>query len=150
VSASAAPAGFGALLFKIEELMQVRSGPTPPDSYYDAVNASNRWFSTGIFFAILSLLSLIPTQYSRLGWLLVGLFAVATLFCFTRFVISAWSSGHIWRTWRKSHPDRNAVKPNGWAREFVAAHPIISGNVGCLLVVVVIVLVLLSGFRVRG
>jgi hypothetical protein len=120
---------------------QGHSGPRPPAAYYDALDAGNRWFSTGIVFAILALLSTIPTQVVSVAWILVGLFTAAALFCFARLLQYALLSGRVRRAWRRSIGATHTPESELSVQEFMASHPIISGSAIFLLGMVVIIVV---------
>ena len=122
-----------------------RVADRPPPDYYYVVNASRRWFSTGILLTILTIWSTIPTEWSSWVWLLVALIGIGAVACFIGFVYLAGRSGEIWR---RSHMSTATTPPNtasGSVRDFMSGHPILTGNL--ILVVVLAVIILIAIHR---
>jgi hypothetical protein len=114
---------------------------TPPEAYYEAVNAGSRWFSVGTLCAIVTLLLTIATQVTSLVWILVATFAVAALFCYLRLLQYGRLSGRIRREWRKSVRSTSIAASDWSMRELILSHPMITGTLFFMIGAVFMVIV---------
>ena len=113
----------------------------PSDPRQTVIRARDRWFRAAQISIILTLASLLPTQLIGAGWILVGLFAAASVVCGVQFFHYSLLSGRLYRQTHRN-PGRGQ---GGWPRlkYLMIAYPVPAGIVIFLLGVCLTVLIVL-------